>query len=296
MDRAMDVPNSRTSVEVRFSPERVIRRRAAQWRGLRTETVQATNRESFEYSFVGARHLLVASERAQRHDGETLVEGLPRSTRQDLTHKLTFVPAGHEFRGWQDPSAPTTVNYIYFEPSLLAGHGELGLAEPGPRLFFDDAGLWQTVLKLKALIGAGASATGYAEALGAVLAHELVRLDGSSLRPSPESGGLAGWQQRRLRDFIEENVAKDLPIAEMAELVRLSPFHFARAFKRSFGAAPHRYHAVRRIERAKLLLADPDNSISRVAAEVGFADTGSFSTSFHRLSGETPSVYRRSLA
>jgi AraC family transcriptional regulator len=284
-------------VEVRFLPERVIRRRAAQWRGLRVETVQATNREPFEYRFMGAHHLLIASERALRQDGETLIEGLPRSTLHDLTHKLTFVPAGHEFRGWQDPRAPTTVNYIYLEQSLLAADRVPGLAEVdlSPRLFFDDGGLWQTILKLKGLIGVGAGVAGYAEALGAVLAHELTHLNKVPTRSSPASGGLAGWQEKRLRDFIEENLTKDLSIGDMAVLVRLSPFHFARAFKRSFGVAPHQYHASRRIERAKLVLTDPDKSITRVAVEVGFENTGSFSASFHRLTGETPTTYRRSL-
>ena len=296
----MDIFDSGTldASEVRFSPGQIVRRRAAQWRGLRVETVHATRREPFEYNFRGAPHLLIASERAQRHDGETLIEGLPRSTLRDFTHKLTFVPAGHEFRGWQDPRVLTTVNYIYIEPSFLAVDRELGFAgiDVNPRLFFDDGGLWQTALKLKGLIGLEAGVAGYAEALGVVLAHELAHLDKAPARSSQASGGLAGWQQKRVRDFIEENLAKDLSIAEMAELVRLSPFHFARAFKRSFGLAPHQYHASRRIEHAKLLLADPDKPVTRAAFEVGFGNTGSFSASFHRLTGETPSAYRRSLA
>jgi len=66
----------------------------------------------------------------------------------------------------------------------------------------------------------------------------------------------------------------------MARLVDLSPYHFARAFKQSFGVPPHRYHIERRIARAKELLSG--NSVTEVAMAVGFAETSSFSTVFRR--------------
>lgn len=284
---------------VSFSPGRIVRRRMANWRGLYAETVLATRYEPFEYRFNGPYHLLIASERAQRRDGETLVEGLPKSTLRDFTHKLTFVPAGLEFRGWQDPRALVNVSYFYIDPGSLAVDPELGFSgiELSPRLFFDDEGLWQTALKLKTLIGCAGSGHGtYAEALGAVLAHELVRLNGNAPAPSTSaSGGLAAWQQKRVAEFIEENLANDVSIAAMAELIGLSPFHFSRSFKRSFGVPPHHYHAKRRIERAKLLLADKDASVTRIAVDVGFSATSAFSGVFRRITGETPTAYRRSL-
>jgi AraC family transcriptional regulator len=79
----------------------------------------------------------------------------------------------------------------------------------------------------------------------------------------------------------------------MAELVDLSPFHFARAFKQAFGVPPHRYHIGRRIERAKALLAEQDNSVTEIARAVGFAETSSFSAAFRKTTGSAPSDYRR---
>jgi AraC family transcriptional regulator len=299
MDVSEHPPADPSAPAVSFSPGRIVKRRAARWRGLYAETVLATRYEPFEYHFSGPYHLLIASERAQRHDGETVVEGLPRSTLRDFTHKLTFVPAGHGFRGWQDPRALVNVSYFYVDPSLLTVDPELGFSkiELSPRLFFDDDGLWQTALKLKALIGeVGSGHDAYAEALGAVLAHELVRLNGNVAAPSPTaSGGLATWQRKRVAEFIEDNLAKDVSIGAMAALVGLSPFHFSRSFKRSLGVPPHHYHATRRIERAKLLLADKDASVTRVALDVGFSATGAFSGTFRRITGETPTAYRRSL-
>ena len=298
----MDVSEYQTTERsvpaVSFSPAQIVRRRVAHWRGLHAETVQVTRHEPFEYRFNGPYHLLIASERAQRYDGETLVQGLPRSTLRDFTHKLTFVPAGLDFYGWQEPRTLTNVTYLYIDPSELAVAPELGFSTTGfsPRLFFDDGGLWQTALKLKTLIGRGSGQGSYAEALGAVLAHELVRLGGNASASSVAAGsGLAGWQQKRVVEFIEENLSNDVSIAAMAELVRLSPYHFSRSFKRSFGVPPHHYHTNRRIERAKLLLADPDTSVTRVAMHVGFSATSAFTDTFHRVTGETPTAYRRSL-
>jgi AraC family transcriptional regulator len=176
---------------------------------------------------------------------------------------------------------------------------DLGFAEAElqPRLLFEDSGLWNTVMKLKARIGsADPGDRMYAEALGGLLAHELLRLHGEIPAPRPESrGGLAGWQQRRVIDFMEEYLAESLSLNVLADLVRLSPYHFLRSFKRSFGEPPHRYLTGRRIEHAKALLADPRASITQIAFDVGFNGTSAFSAAFHRITGQTPTDYRRSL-
>jgi AraC family transcriptional regulator len=95
--------------------------------------------------------------------------------------------------------------------------------------------------------------------------------------------------------YIEEHVADDIPLATLAELARLSPYHFCRAFKQSFGMPPHRYHAHRRIERAKQLLANRELPVTAIALDIGFSDTSTFTAAFHRLTGQTPTSYRRNL-
>jgi len=253
----------------------------------------------FEYGFRASCHLLIALELGERHDGETVVEGLPRSTLRDFTHKLTFVPAGHDFRGWQRPRALTRTTYFYIDPRGLLADPALRFEqiEFKPRLFFYDRDLWQTALKLKSQVeNSGSMPRQYAEALGIVLTHELVRINSDAALRGPVSrGGLACWQQKRVAAYIEEHVADNIPLATLAELARLSPYHFCRSFKHSSGMPPHRYHASRRIERAKQLLANRELSVTTIALDIGFSDTSTFTAAFHRLTGQTPSRYRRTL-
>jgi AraC family transcriptional regulator len=136
----------------------------------------------------------------------------------------------------------------------------------------------------------------YAEALGIVLMYELVRTKSDAgLHGGVSRGGLASWQQKRVAAYIEEHVADDIPLATLAELARLSPYHFCRSFKRTFGMPPRKYHASRRIERARQLLADRELSVTTIALAVGFGDTSTFTAAFRRLTGQTPSRYRRNL-
>jgi AraC family transcriptional regulator len=170
-------------------------------------------------------------------------------------------------------------------------------AELRPRLLFDDSGIWETVLKLKARIGSVDPGDRlYAEALGGLLAHEFLRLQGAvPLSRAADRGGLARWQQRRVLEFMEEHLGESISLGALADLVRLSRYHFLRSFRRSFGEPPHRYWTGRRIERAKALLANPGSSITEIAVDLGFSGASAFSTAFHRITGLTPTDYRRSL-
>jgi len=224
----------------------------------------------------------------------TLLEGLPASQQRNFSGRLTFVPAGHEFYGWQDPRVLTRASHFYIDPKGPLLDEELRFAEVDfkPRLFFSDPVLWRISLRLKAEVENGARLAHYGEALGVLLGHELVRLNGAAAQPLAR-GGLSSWQQKKVTDFIEDNLAEELSLQTLAALVNLSAFHFARAFKQSFGLPPHRYHTVRRMERAKVLLAG--RSVTEVGLAVGFAETSSFSAAFRKTAGLSPSEYRRGL-
>ena len=289
----------RQMATVDFSPAEVVRHQTAHWRGVEVETVRVISLEHFEYSFKQQRHLLVAVEQGVRYDGATSVEGLPTSTVRNYSHKLIFVPAERRFSGEQSPRLLTRSICLYIDPRTVLVDPDLRFAEADlqPRLLFENGGLWEIVRKLKAQIGSTDPGDRmYAEALGVLLAHELLRLHGAAPAPRPAvRGGLAGWQQKRVLDFMEEHLAEDISLKALADLAQLSPYHFLRSFKQSLGAPPHRYWTGRRIERAKALLANRRASITEIAFNVGFNGTSAFSATFHRITGQTPTDYRRGL-
>src|SRR5262249_11862424 len=242
----------------------------------------------FEYRLQEQFHLLIAVEQGVRHHGETFIEGLPVSTMRNYSRRLILVPAGRQFFGIQKPRLLTRSICLYIDPHPLPADPDLRFAEAElePRLLFEDTGLWVTVAKLKALIGSGGPSDSlFAGALRGLLGHELLRLQSRTPRSksSTTRGGLAAWQQKRVLEFMNEHLTENISLTLLAELVRLSPYHFARAFKQSFGAPPHRYWAEQRIERAKALLADPRTSITEVAFDVGFAGSSPFSAAFRRM-------------
>src|SRR5215831_18631199 len=283
-----------------FFPADIVRHQATRWRGVHAKTMQLINHGSFEFRFKQQYHLLIAVEQGACHDAETSIEGLPISTVRHCSHRLMFVPAGRMFSGAQRPRLLIRAICLYIDPHTVPVDPDIRFAEAElqPRLLFEDAGLWETVRKLKAQIGsADPAARLYAEALGGLLSIELLRLlqdRAPALRPSPR-GGLAAWQQKRVMDFIEEHLSEDVSLDVLADLVRLSPYHFLRSFKQSFGEPPYRYWTGRRIERAKALLARPRTSVTEIALDVGFHGTSAFSATFHRVTGQTPTDYRRDL-
>ena len=288
-------PRANTLDYVRFDPDGFVERNTAEWPGLQADVVTARERKPFDYRLRSKYHLLIAADHSERDDGETSVEGLPTSTLRSLSGKLTFIPAGHECFGWQDPRVLMRISYFYVDPQVLPLDDELRFPEMElrPRLFFFDPELWRLTEKLKQETNNGGRLPHYGQALSVLLGHELIRIGTDPQATATGKGGLSGWQEKRVACFIEEHLADELPLSALADLVGLSPYHFARAFKRSFGVPPHRYHTGRRIERAKVLLAE--RSVTDVALAVGFAETSSFSAAFRRATGASPREFRRTV-
>jgi AraC family transcriptional regulator len=294
----LDIGSPRVCTELRITPPDIFRHQNTNWDGIQVDTVQLLRREPFQSEFKGTSHLLIMVEHAERDDGETVIEGLPRSSRREFHRQLIFVPAGVRFFGWQKPRT-LEITYFYIDPRSPLLNPEPRFAETDfkPRLFFFDRDLWDTLQRLKAeaMNPAGASRQ-YVEALSIVLAHDLLRLnDGDPAAAQRSRGGLAAWQQKKVTRYIEEHVAEDISLSELAQLANLSSYHFSRAFKESVGVPPHRYLASRRIEKAKNLLADHELSVTKIGLALGYSETSSFTTSFRKHAGITPTAYRRGL-
>jgi AraC-like DNA-binding protein len=98
----------------------------------------------------------------------------------------------------------------------------------------------------------------------------------------------------RAKDLADRRYAESLAVADLARAAHLSPAHFSREFRRAFGESPHQYLLTRRLERAAALLRTTDWSVARICLAVGLTSVGSFTTSFRRMFGVTPTGYRAS--
>jgi AraC-like DNA-binding protein len=96
----------------------------------------------------------------------------------------------------------------------------------------------------------------------------------------------------RAKDLIDARYAEPLDVPSLAKAARLSPAHFSREFRRAFGETPHRYLLTRRLERAAALLRSTDRSVTEVCFAVGLRSVGSFTSSFGRAYGVSPTAYR----
>jgi AraC-like DNA-binding protein len=100
-------------------------------------------------------------------------------------------------------------------------------------------------------------------------------------------------QLLRARDLADSRYAEPLGVEDMAKAASLSRGHFITRFKQAFGVAPHAYLLTRRMERAASMLRNTDYSVAYVCVSVGLSSVGSFTTSFKRIYGKTPTEYRR---
>ncbi|WP_439598331.1 helix-turn-helix domain-containing protein [Falsiroseomonas sp.] len=125
-----------------------------------------------------------------------------------------------------------------------------------------------------------------------MLADATALLSAGAQQPA-RRGGLAPWQMQRLTRYIDSHLQDALAIAMLAEIARLSPAHFCRAFKVSFGRTPHGYVLHRRLECAQRLMLTTDAPLAQIAVDCGLFDQAHLSRVFRRSTGTTPNAWRR---
>jgi AraC family transcriptional regulator len=178
---------------------------------------------------------------------------------------------------------------------MRSDHDGNDISDIPPALYFENNSLKATLQKMQGVLdGSGINDPAYAETLGLLLLLELRHAaDATRSRLNPIRGGLTSRQLKRLREFIDVQIPREITISDLAALAGLSPYHFIRAFRDAVGLTPYQFVLSERIRRARALLSDRELSLGEVALAVGFSDTSQLNRVFRKFSGVTPSAFRR---
>lgn len=194
---------------------------------------------------------------------------------------------------------PSTSIFISLRPWMLAeGAGDL-LNVDGARLrnaySVPDPHFFHIGMALSAEIEQGyPGGRLYGESLVTALMTHL--LTGYSQRGPVldlRQGGIGSRRLRLVLDYIEENLANDLSMAELGAVVAMSPCRFARLFKEAVGLPPHQFVLRKRVARARSMLEATTTPLSEISANLGFESQSHFTAVFHKLVGTTPAAYRQ---
>lgn len=267
----------------------------AKWDGI---TVEHSRLPPGEFDIEIPKHIVSVALTPQDYTTWRVDGGSSQTT--PLPPDSVFLYASREFV-WSRWSKPTECLHMVIEPALMNRvAAECSLArntELDYRIMFADPTILHIAHLLKAEThNGGLAGQLFTESLTNVLAVHLLRnYSGLATKPNLEAGPLNPLKLNQVKEFIESRLAEDLTLASMAAIVNLSPYHFARAFKQATGQPPHRYLTVRRIERAKMLLAVTRLPVSEVAYWVGLSNQSHFTAQFRKATGMTPKHYRDSL-
>lgn len=245
----------------------------------------------YDYSWQGAEHYLALHD-IQLSDGEIFCDSHASTSKTDLRNTLTFLPAGERVRGWSVPlQRVNSFTAAYFDPQQMDEDIARRFRHPlRTDVYFLNPSLQSTMAKLRRALQPDVERDPvYLESLGMLAVLEICQYQQHKSAPAlPGAGRLSGSQMKSLTDYIEENLATGIGLTALAGRVGLSRFHFIRAFKRTTGQTPYQYLLHRRIDRARLLLGQPQLSVEQVARAVGFQNTSRFIRTFLRVTGLTP--------
>ena len=214
------------------------------------------------------------------------------------------VTPGDATARWEHHGHPEILQLYIRESVYSAAVNEMygcdkSAAQVVPRFAILDPLLEQLCITIARALRDGTVEDGiYTDTLAQMIAVHLARYHCSRSRPLHMAAmkPIPSWKIRRLVDFIEENLDRDLSLETMATEVAVSPLYLPRSFKAAVGQSPHQYVIRRRIERAKELLTSGDLPIVDVALAVGFSSQSHLSSWFLRLVGVSPAEYRRQSA
>lgn len=233
------------------------------------------------------------SQRLERRTGKVASIGTARSG------VVTIIPAGSTSR-WDIHQSMHVVQLYLPHATLARVAGEADTAAPGDLL--ERTGHPDPITS-RLLLSAADVLEG-SQALDALFRQQLTDLLATRLLSAHAGvpatvqatvGGLAPTALRRAIERLRSDSDADVSLAALATDAGLSRFHFCRAFKESTGLSPHAWLRQHRLEQAMNMLRDTDASVVSIAAALGYSSQTAFAAAFRKLTGETPSDWRRRL-
>ena len=215
------------------------------------------------------------------------------------TGNLVILPAGAPTNWHMEREGEVRHLHLYLAPTLIQEIATSADINPDTVEFTETLGIFDPQIETIALsllselrLG-GLGGKLYVESLANILGIHLLRRHSSAKQPSPtRSIGLDRVTLKSVSTYIEEHLAEDLSLSELAAVAALSPYHFARLFKASTSYSPHQYVIQRRVERAKFFLSTTNCSLTAIEHADGFAHESHLALHFKRLTGLLPSSYR----
>lgn len=229
-------------------------------------------------------------QRLERRDGKSVAIGTARNG------VVTIIPAGSSAR-WDIPGSVDVVQLYLPQRTLARVAAEAGMSAPE---LLERTG-HPDLITSRLLVSASDAIEGSA-ALDALFRHQLNDLlatrllaahAGSPAAFQPTLGGLAPTTLRRAIERLQSHDDADVSLSALASDAGLSRFHFCRAFKESTGLSPHAWLRQHQLEKAMKLLRETDDSVVSIAAALGYSSQTAFAAAFRKLTGETPSFWRR---
>jgi AraC family transcriptional regulator len=210
---------------------------------------------------------------------------------------VIIIPEGSSSR-WDIPK-PVDVVQLYLPHKTLARvAGEADMAAPG--ILLERTAHPDPITSRLLLTAADALESN--EALDTLFRHQLTDLlatrvlsahTGSPTTIQPVVGGLAPKTLLRAIERLRSDSDADVSLTALASEAGLSRFHFCRAFKESTGLSPHAWLRQHRLEQAMNMLRDTDESVVSISVALGYSSQTAFAAAFRKLTGETPSNWRR---
>lgn len=235
----------------------------------------------------------------------SVYRGKRRFEGEVLSSESAIIPADSSWVCQAENSDSLDLLLLYLKPlfvrsaaeELNFSHTEIGLT---PQIGFKDKNICHVAMSLlHELNEANVVGRLYADSLAPGLAIQLVRRYSSLQDVHVGHGGMAPHKLRKAVALIDHHLSDEeegrVALRAVARAVRMSYFHFSRAFKQSMGMTATNYIAERRIERAKKMLEETEMPISEIALRSGFSSQSHFTTAFRRLAGATPKAFRAAL-